>query len=888
MEFYQRSLDSIITHFSTDKKKGLSEKQVAQLLQQKGLNILPEGKQESWLSVFIRQFQSPLIYILLLAAVIIFFVGPDKIDAFIISGILFFNAIIGTIQEGRTHNILQSLKRFIKNTCVVIRDDKKDIVENKYLVPGDLIIVQQGQRVPADARIIESNQLQVDESALTGESQGVDKVTQPITATVAVGEQKNMLFKGTYILSGSGTAVVVTTGIDTEFGKIHTVLAEDQTDLPLQREIEKLSYLILLFILAMCVFMFVLGAFLGKPIQELLVMLTALFICVVPEGLPVVLTLVLVTGVYRMAKQKVLVKNMQAVEALGRADVIVIDKTGTLTRNEMVVTQVFTGKNMWAVSGQGYFVEGEVTTDDNKEPQHDNDLVLMGHASALLSSSEITFLPEANLFDIKGDPTNAGMYVFTQKLGLTKEALAKDYTKLYEIPFDSRWKYNAGFFNNNGQGIIFVLGAPETIVSCSNNVDESVRTTFSSMVDSGLRVIGAATKVFDVSMVPQGEQAQKEFFTQLIDSNMQFLGFFGMQDSIRPEVSDLVRQARDAGISVVMATGDHKKTACYVASKVGMFSEHDLVVDGSEFHELSDEQLLKKLDHITVFSRVSPQDKLRIVELFHKQNKIVAMTGDGINDAPSLVTADLGIAMGKIGTEVAKEAADIILLDDSFENIINAVEQGRHIFYSLKRVILYFFATNMGEILIVLFALMANLPLPITAAQILWLNFVTDGFLDSALSMEPKEPGLLQKSWLQEKTGLIDKQLVAKMMFMAIPMGLGSLWMFTQYYQKDLAHARTITLITMAMFQWFNAWSCRSSTQSVFQLGLFTNKWLIAATIFVLALQVALLHVPFMQKIFKTVPITLEQWGSIVLLTSSLFIIDELRKWFVRYRKSRA
>ncbi|HEB41836.1 MAG TPA: HAD family hydrolase, partial [Candidatus Dependentiae bacterium] len=716
------------------------------------------------------------------------------------------------------------------------------------------------------------------------------KTEQAIDAEVPVADQINMAFKGTYILAGSGKAIVVATGIETEIGKIHRIVEEIQTEMPLKIELERLSYWILFFILCMCVLLFFIGLLIGKPFQELLIMLTALFICVVPEGLPVVLTLVLVTGVYRMAKQNVLVKKMQAVEALGRANVIVIDKTGTLTRNEMIVAKAYADNTLWEISGQGYFPEGDLYYNSTKVDEIDDQSALMflGKAASLLNSTEITYLPEVGLFDIKGDPTEAALFILSQKLGLSREQLDQEYKKVYEIPFDPHLQYHAGFYQKDEKGVIFLAGSPEIIIQRSH-IDEAAQKHLTHLLDEGLRIVGLAMKEFDVSTLPSNEEAEERraFFEALINNNYRFLGWCGIQDSIRPEVRSIVDRARKAGLRVIMATGDHQKTALYVAKKVGIFRPGDIAIDGAEFDQRSDDELLQKLGTTTVYSRVSPEHKLRIIDLFHKQNNVVAMTGDGINDAPSLVAADLGIAMGRIGTEVAKQASDIILLDDSFVNIISAVEQGRHIFYTLRRVILYFFATNMGEILIIFFALIlgffcVDLPLPITAAQILWLNFVTDGFLDVALSMESKEKGLLEQRWLERKFRLVDTNMFLKMLFMAIPMAIGSLGLFYYYYQMDLVHARTMTLIAMAMFQWFNAWNCRSETLSTFQLGLFTNKWLIVATSFVLLLQFLLLHVPFMQRIFKTVPLTASEWGLIFLITFPIFLLEELRKWVVR------
>ena len=574
-----------------------------------------------------------------------------------------------------------------------------------------------------------------------------------------------------------------------------------------------------------------------------------------------------------MATHTVLIKNLQAVETLGRTDVVVIDKTGTLTRNEMLVSQVCCTDGCYTVTGQGYFVEGEVHSPDGIVVQLDQNSALhqMGIASSLLNNAEIGYIAERKLFEIKGDPTEAALYIFSQKLGLDRNQLEAQYEKVHEIPFSSATKLHAGFYKKDGKGIAFIVGAPEVILERCG-VD-GYKDQLQQLLEQGLRVVAVARIDFEVAATN---------YDELIARNLQFLGLYGIQDSIRPEVASVIAQARQAGMAVIMATGDHQATALYVAKQVGIYQEGDDIIDGAEFVALSDDELLSRIEDVKVCSRVSPKDKIRIIDLLHKKHKIVAMTGDGINDAPSLVAADLGIAMGSIGTEVAKQASDVILFDDSFVNIMNAVKEGRHIFYTLRRVVLYFFATNMGEIFIVMFGLLSGLPLPLTAAQILWLNLVTDGFLDVALAAEPQEDGLLGKERLVDKPRLVDKNLLGKMLFISIPMGIVSLIVFGHYYEADVAHARTITLVTMAMFQWFNAWNCRSERNSILQSGLFTNRWLIAATMFVLALQFFLLHVPFMQKLFKTVPLSSHDWVIVIISSAPIIVIEEVRKLVVR------
>jgi len=886
MKPYRMSSQEVVDILITDRISGLSKAEAKKRMQIYGVNKLPDKPKDSWFMVFIRQFKSPLIYILLLAAIIIFFVGHDKLDAFIISGVLFFNALVGTIQEGRARNILESLKRFIKSESVVIRDGKKCFVDDSELVPGDLILLLEGERVPADARIIESVNIKIDEAILTGESRPVKKVSRAIERECGVHDQNNMAFKGTYILSGSAKAIVTATATKTEIGKVSLAVEGIEEDMPLRRELNSLTKWIVLFILVMCVIIFVIGFATGKPVRELLVMLTALFICVIPEGLPVVLTLVLVMGAYKLAKKYVLVKRMQAVEGLGQTDVILIDKTGTLTRNELVVSKIIVDDTQFDVSGVGYFSEGEIFLDKNViDPRQFEKLVIMGKAGCLLNRAEIQYIPESHLFEIKGDPTETSMFVMSKKMGLEQDCLKKECARVYEIPFSSEYLYHAVFCSYGKKVTAYISGAPEVIMKRSKSISPEHKNKFYNLLHEGLRIVAVATKTFDITELPDehlSDQEKLDWFKTMVSQDLDHIGFAGIHDSIRPEVPDLVRHTRRVGIDVVMVTGDHKETALFVAKTVGIYNSGDFIIDGNQLALMTDKELEEKLEKISVFARVAPEQKLKIVQAYKKRNKVVAMTGDGINDAPSLMAANLGIAMGGIGAEVAKQAADIVLLDDSFVNIVNAIEYGRHIFYTLRRVILYFFATNMGEVLVILFSVILGLPLPITAAQILWLNLITDGFLDTALATEKPEKDIIQVKPVSNGSRIIDKTLLLKMFYMALPMGIASTYIFYIYYPYDIVHARSMTLVTMAMFQWFNAWNCRSETKSVFQLGLFSNKWLLFAIAIVLGLQFFVLHNPVMQRIFNTKPISLSEWGLIFAVSSSLFVLEEIRKWVVR------
>lgn len=863
--------------FHTNFSRGLDSQEAHARLTQHGPNKLKQRATHSLFVVFLTQFQNPLLYILLLSATIIFFLGERR-DAFIISGVLFFNAIIGTIQEGRARSILSRIAQLIHKRCVVLRDGKRQSISIEQLVVGDIISLQEGDQVPADARIIQASYLYANESLLTGESAPVEKNTADITKDTVLFDQHNMLFKGTFITSGSGQAVVTATGSNTEIGSLQKTIEEHETDMPLKRELDAVSKRVLYFIIGICLLLFLIGFAWGKSINELLVMLTALFICVIPEGLPIVFTLVLVSGAFRMARQNVLVKRLQATEGLGRVDVIILDKTGTLTRNEMMVSVVVTDKQHYIVTGSGFGTNGTIMHNNQSlqtaEPtvaQH------IGLACTVLSNTVVYTDPTSKRTIIEGDPTEAALQTLGQKINITD--ISEQYTKAHEMPFESTLRMHVVFLHTHDKLRIYVAGAPEIILKHSH-ASNAQQSSLHLLVEQGLRVIALAWAEFDW----QEPHDWRQFFDEHVLNNLQFLVLLGMQDAIRSEVRDMVLAARRSGLRVIMATGDHRSTALYVGEKTGLYQPGDEILDGSQLCQLSDEELLAKLDRICIYARVTPDDKLRIIKAWHHKQAIVAMTGDGINDVPAIVAADLGIAMGTSGTDIAQDAADLILLDDSFSTIIYAIEEGRHIFYTLRRVVLYFFATNLGEVFVVFFALIFNLPLPILAAQILWLNLITDGFLDMALAMETREPGLLSQRWLRyaQKRGLIDLTMLLKIVYVALPMGIGSLLLFYHTYTTDLALARTVTMVCMAMFQWFNAWNCRSEKLSLFQLGFFANRWLILATIGVLILQILVIYVPTLQLIFKTVPLSLHHWIEIFLISSTIIIFEEVRKLIVR------
>lgn len=890
MEPYQQTIDQIEQHFSTHRTSGLTTHQVDERLRMYGANHMPLGLVRSWYTIFFKQFNNPLIYLLVVSAALIFFIGNDHLEPFIIIGVLLFNAIIGTIQEGKAESIVASLHRFIKTECVVIRNGVRVIVPERDLVPGDLIFIQEGQCVPADARLLLVYDLCVDESVLTGEAGTQYKVVAPLTGDKGIAEQDNMVFKGTYIMSGSGYACVVATGIKTQFGMINKVVTEINTEPPLYYKMEQLSYQILWGAIIACISLFLIGWFLGKSLTELFVMLTALFICIVPEGLPIIVMLVLISSAYRLARCGILVRNLVGVEGLGRVNVVILDKTGTLTKNELMVSLVCTASGEYRCSGQGYCNEGALLY-HGAPINHDqvaDDVRDLAIASRLMNNAEIIYIEKYDTFEVKGDPTEASLAIFAHKVGVDDLLRDVNMQKIGEIPFDQEKKMHVGFFSvgTDDDVIAYMIGAPEALLARTQHQAAFFTKELHGHLDDGLRMVGVAKKIiaradWDRSVADSSASLKMVAFDQWL-YDIQLLGLLGMQDTLRTDAAEAIEGLRELGIQVIMATGDHLKTAEYIARQVDLYRIGDMAINGTALSQFSDHELTERISGITVYGRLSPDQKMRIIKAFHDQGLLVAMTGDGINDVPSLVVADIGIAMGKIGTEVAKRASDLVLLQDSLVAMVYGVKEGRHVFICLRRIMLYFFSTNLGEFFIILFALMAGYPLPITPGQILWLNLVTDGFLNMSLSMEPIDESELHHAQTRNNDVLIDRKMVLVMMVMAVTMGLGSVYLFSCYYQQDIRYARTVTMITMVLYQWFNAWNCRSFYRSLFTMDMTSNRWLLGAAAFVLFLQWVMVYTQPFQFVFSTVPLSLYTWLEIGLVAGSIVLVEEIRKGLVR------
>lgn len=869
---------------------GLTATEAARRFKESGPNALPEAKADGLPLIFLRQFASPLIYILIAAGVAVLALG-ELVDATIIFAVLFFNAIVGTVQEGRAQNTLRALRQYVETNATVLRDGEELVIPDREVVCGDILVLREGEKVSADARLIEARSLKVDEAALTGESEPADKVVEVIaTEDLPAPEQHNMVFKSTHVVSGNARAVVVAVGTQTVIGTIAKEIAVIDTEIPLKTNIRDLSYAIIGIAAAIGLIIFILGTIDGQDLVTILATIVSLTVSIIPEGLPIVITLVLASGVWRMSKRNALVKKLQAVEALGQARVIAVDKTGTLTKNEMVVREVWTNFRSFTIAGVGYEPVGTVELDGVAiaAAAHD-DLLLLGKLSALAADARVFFSEEDSRWHIAGDPTEAAIRVFGEKIGFKRDDVVRELPPVAELPFDYRHKYHAAAFGGPANELLVISGAPEVVLSHATrffrdgenhplrNTDrDEIEAKIADMSSRGLRVVALASR----------EHLTESLNPEAIHG-LTFVGLIAMQDILRPEVAGAMARAQAAGIRVVMITGDHKLTAQAIAKEAGIWKEGHEVLTGADIDEMLDPELSVRVGKVSVFARVTPEHKLRIVQAYKHRGEIIAMTGDGVNDAPSLVAADLGVAMGGIGTEVAKEAADIVLLDDNFGTIVSAVEEGRSIYKTIKKVILYLFSTSLGEVLTIVGALVLGFPLPLLAAQIIWLNFVTDGFLDVALAMEPKERGLLSGSFGRPKKYLIDAPMVRRMVLMALPMMIGTLALFHHYAAIDMKKAWTISLTVLAAFQWINAWNCRSEGESFFRKDFFSNKFLVAATVTIVLLQLLALYTPFLQHILHTVPLNLSEWGLVLAVASSILFVEEIRKFFYRLREAR-
>ncbi|MCC6323551.1 HAD-IC family P-type ATPase [Candidatus Nomurabacteria bacterium] len=883
MDWYNKTQENVIKELKSN-ITGLISGDVIERRIEYGENKLPEAKQPGYFEIFLNQFKSPLIYILLISVVIVLLMG-DTESGIVIGIVLVLNSIIGTFQEGKAQNTLNALKKFVTTKARVQRDNIETIVDDYELVPGDIVVLVEGDKVPSDIRLISLDELKIDESALTGESDPVLKIIEPIDRNnLSPQDQKNMVFRGTYVVGGQAVGIVVATGSNTLIGKISVKLQSLDTDVPLKAQIKSLSKVLIIIVLFVVVFLFIIGIYSGISMTDMFSIAVAVAVSAIPEGLPVVVTLILATGVNRMTKRNALVKNLQAVEALGQADIIAVDKTGTITLNQMQVMEVYVASGLYNIGGQGYEPKGAIEQNGSIVNYIERpDLMLAGKISALTAIAHISYNEEKKMWQrVNGDPTEVALLVFSQKLSIDKQAEEKDNPKIHEIPFSSEYRYHATINNCKNKNTLFIAGAPELIIDSSVDIftndgkiafseerKKEILAKMKEMSDRGLRIIALATSDHSIK--------DKNFISI---PKLTFVGIAGIEDAIRSEVYDSVQRAQKAGIKVVMITGDHIDTASAIARSVGIYKEGDNIITDKDFTNLNPKELSQKIVHTSVFARVTPDHKMAIINAYKNANLVIAMTGDGVNDALSLAAADLGVSMGKTGTEVAKEASDIVLLDDNFGSIVYAVEEGRNIYLTIKKVLMYLLSTGIGEIFAIGGFMLLGLEMPFTAAQIIWLNFVTDGFLVVALAFEPKDTTLISHKMNKKDQKLINTDMLIRMFIMGIVMMVGTILIFTYYKQLGvgLVQSTTIALTLLAVYQWFNAFNCRSDRKSIFSMNLFSNMHLIIAFICVIILQFVAVYNQWFNKFLDTTPIETSHWVTVVIVGLSVILFDEIYK----------
>lgn len=882
--------DAVLAQWACDPSTGLAAPEVARRRTAHGPNALPEPARRLAWRAFLRQFQSPLVLILFVAAVLAAGMGHGG-DAAVILAVVLANALIGWLQEGRAEASMAALRRLSTLQARVLRDGREQAVAARELVPGDLLLLAAGDAVGADARLIEAAGLQVAEAALTGESVPVSKHAQPLPEATGLADRRNQVFSGTYVTAGRARAVVTATGAHTELGGIARLTEGAATQpTPLEQRIAQFGRYLVGAALVLFSLVLLLGLLRGLPLADVLMVAISQMVSMVPEGLPVAMTIALAVGMQRMAGHGAIIRRLSAVETLGSTTVICSDKTGTLTRNEMTVCALWLpGGRQVAVSGVGYAPTGRLeeagrSTEEPPVAADDPGLAPLLQAMVLCNDAELVPPSDDTAgWTVLGDPTEAALLVAAVKAGLDVTALRREAPRQAELPFDSDAKLMATrHIGPEGVRGVFVKGAPEAVLRlCAGDGTASLR----AAREAAERMAGQALRVLAVARVADDPLEAAAGFDGLA-GRATLLGLVGQIDPPREEVKAAVADCRRAGIRPLVITGDHKLTGLAIARELGIAREGERALDGTELERLNDAELHEVLDQVAVFARVHPAQKLRIVEALQARGDVVAMTGDGVNDAPALARADVGVAMGLTGTEVTKSAADIVITDDNFATIVRAVEQGRVVYANLKKVILFLFVTSLDEVLVLLLALMLGYRLPLAAVQILWINIVTESTLTVNLVMDPPTGDEMRRPPVPRQDRLLDRAMLWRVALL-VPLAVGVTFGWFAWRQaagvpEDVVRTETFTVL--AMCQWFNVLNCQSATRSALRLGILRNPWLLAGLLLSLALQAAVLYVPPLNGLFHTVPIPVADLLLLGGLASVVLWGEELRKWIVRVR----
>ena len=867
--WFNKNSKEVINELSTDLINGLSSSEAKLRLTKYGLNKIQGKKKKSIFQLFLAQINDIMIYILLIAAIISFVVGEVS-DSIIILIVILINAIIGVIQESKAEKALEALKSMSTPKAIVKRDGNIIEIPSEEVVIGDIIIIDAGRYIPADLRIVEAANLKIEESAFTGESVPSEKNSNTITEgkDVPIGDQHNMAFMSTLVTYGRGIGVVVNTGMNTEIGKIAKMLdSEDENTTPLQKKLAQLGKILGFAAVGISIIMFLISLFQGRDFLEMFMTSISLAVAAIPEGLPAIVAIVLALGVQRMIKENAIIRKLPSVETLGSVNIICSDKTGTLTINKMTVKKYY-------VNGQIYNLKS--IDIKNKETK----LLTYG----MILCNDATSKDGVQT----GDPTEVALIDVGNKINIFKDDLNKEFKRVNEIPFDSDRKLMTTVNSYENKYYVFTKGAIDSILKISNKIlingeikdfthKEKSETLNASnlMSDDALRVLALAYKPIDNEHVPIDE----------LENDLIFVGLMGMIDPPREEVKGSIELSKKAGIRTIMITGDHKNTAVAIAKELGIVEDISQAMSGSEIDSYSEEEFTKIVNNFKVFARVSPEHKVKIVKAFKSYGNIVSMTGDGVNDAPSLKAADIGIAMGITGTDVAKGAADMVLTDDNFTTIVKAVEEGRNIFNNIKKSIIFLLSCNLGEIVTLFFAILLNWPAPLLPIHILWVNLITDSFPALSLGVDPGDKGVMDLPPKDPKESLFAGRAGILLILNGILIGGSTLFAFVlgEYlYPDSLRHAQTMAFVVLSVSQLFYSLSMRNETKSLFQVGVFKNKWLIASIIFGIVVQLAIITIPFTANIFKVYSLDFKDWGIVILISLIPFAINEIVKIFFR------
>lgn len=876
MKFHEMEIEEVEKALDTDFSSGLSMEEAINRIKQYGYNELDEGEKQSALLLFFSQFKDFMVLVLLAATLISGLLG-EYIDAIAIIAIVITNGFLGFFQERKAEKSLQALKELSAPQVHVLREGGWVKIPSKEIANGEILKFTSGDRIGADVRIIESKSLEIEESALTGESLPVSKHNDCLKKDHSgIGDMENIAFMGTMVTRGSGTGVVIATGMKTAMGQIaHLLQNAEVAATPLQRRLEQLGKLLIGAALFLTVLVVVIGVFRGNDLYTMFLAGVSLAVAAIPEGLPAIVTVALSIGVQKMIKKKAIVRKLQAVETLGCASVICSDKTGTLTQNKMTVTHLWSGGKTWTIDGVGYEPKGQFYFNEKpiqfKKEKALQQMLLFG---MICNHSELIFKKNDIILD--GDPTEGALLVSAMKAGYDRQKILNEFTILNEFPFESTRKMmSIHVKDKQGRHFIITKGAPDVLLGIcesilwdgkmqflSNEMQTKVQTAINGLASKALRTIAIAYKsVSPNTFILSEKEAEK---------NLTFIGVQGMIDPPRPEVRQAVKECKDAGIKTVMITGDHVITAKAIAAQLGIFTNNSKILDGKTLSNMSVIELEELVSDVSVFARVSPEDKLKIVKALQNRGHVVAMTGDGVNDAPAIKAADIGVAMGITGTDVAKEASALVLLDDNFATIKAAIKEGRNIYGNIRKFIRYLLASNVGEILVMLFAMILGLPLPLVPIQILWVNLVTDGLPAMALGLDSPEENVMNQKPRSPKEGVFARGLGWKVFSRGFLIGLVTLLAFIIVYKNNpsrLPYAQTVAFVTLVMAQLIHVFDCRSE-KSVLSRNPFGNPFLVWSVVSSLVLILAVVYFPPLQPIFHTLPISGREWLLIVGLSS--------------------